>query len=267
MQINTTGQSLDSFAVITVASTAGFQVGELVTGGTSNATAKVSGLFSATELLVKAVKGTFGAETITGNKSSTSSAASAFAWGKKLKRQGGSGATVSVVRDVALVTDSGLEVLDVKGRPEVKTSVRMGASKIQTPAADAAAVPVFKVKKLPAAKTFSVAKGDKLRLTLSVNEAVTVTGVPQVEVVLAGTSGSRQLSYVASASSAKELVFEYGLVAGDATGNLGQIVSIANTWTNNGGAIKDKKSDGTDSAALTPSTFTVGSVTGIVVGA
>lgn len=276
MQVNKTGQTLDSFAVITVASTTGYVVGEKVTGGTTGATAKVSGIFSATELLVKSVKPGAttvftGTENIVGNKSATTSAMSAFAWGQKMKRHDGTGAQTTVVRNVVAISDKGVTQTDARGNALVTTAIRMHQSKTETPANDAATVPVFTVKRISSAKTYSVAKAAVLRVALNVNEAVEVTGVPQIAIVLAGdntgNAATRQLSYVADKSSLNELVFEYTLVAGDNPDYLGQIVSIANTWTNNSGSIKDRKSDGTVGSALTPSTWTVPSVTGIIVGA
>lgn len=269
MQINKTGQSLDSFAVLTVASNTNFVVGEKVTGGTTGATAKVSGKIGSTKLLVKGVKtgatSVFaGTEDIVGNKSTATSAMSAFAWGQELTRRNAStGATEQVVREVAEVTDQGVVAKNPKGLRRVKTAVRMHASKIQTVAGDAAVVPVFSVKRIVRAGTYSIAKAAVIRLVLSTTEAVTVTGTPQVALTLFGDV-AKQMSYVASKSTPTELVFEYVLQAGDAQG---QIVSMGTTWTDNGGSIKDKKSDGTDSAALTPSTWTVPSVTGIIVGA
>ena len=269
MQINKTGQSLDSFAVLTVASNTNFVVGEKVTGGTTGATAKVSGKIGSTKLLVKGVKTGAtdlftGTETITGNKSSASSDMSAFAWGQEVTRHSVTdGSQEQKVRDAATVTDKGVVALDARGLPQVKTAVRLHASKIQTVAGDAAVVPVFSVKRIVRAGTYSIAKAAVIRLVLSTTEAVTVTGTPQVELTLFGNS-AKQMDYVASKSTPTELVFEYTLQTGDAQG---QIVSMGTTWTNNGGSIKDKKADGTDSAALTPSSWTVPSVTGIIVGA
>lgn len=269
MQINKTGQSLDSFAVLTVGANTNFVVGEKVTGGTTGATAKVSGKIGSTKLLIKGVKtgatAVFtGTETITGNKSSASSAMSAFAWGQELTRHAvADGAQEQKVREVATVTDQGVVALDARGLPQVKTAIRLHASKVQTVAGDASTVPSFSVKRIVKAGTYSIAKAAVLRLVLTASEAVTVTGTPQVALTLFGNSAVA-MSYVASKSTPTELVFEYTLQTGDAQG---QIVSIGNTWTNNGGSIKDKKADGTDSAALSPSTWTVPSVTGIIVGA
>lgn len=269
MQINKTGQSLDSFAVLTVASNTNFVVGEKVTGGTTGATAKVSGKIGSTKLLVKGVKtgatSLFtGTETITGNKSSASSAMSAFAWGQELTRHAVSdGSQTQKVREVATVTDKGVVAVDARGLPQVKTAIRLHASKVQGVSGDAAVAPEFTVKRIVKAGTYSIAKAAVIRLVLGASEAVTVTGTPQVALTLFGDE-AKQLSYVASKSTPTELVFEYALQTGDAQG---QIVSIGETWTDNGGSIKDKKTDGTNSDALTPSTWTVPSVTGIIVGA
>ena len=148
---------------------------------------------------------------------------------------------------------------------EILVACRMMASKGQTPAGDAAGVPTFAVKRISKAGNFSCAKGQAIRLVLTPSETVTVAGTPTVELVLAGTAGTRSLSYVASKSSVSELVFEYTLVAGDVAENLGQIVSIANTWAS--GTVTDLKSDGTAGTAVDPQTFTVPSVTGIIVTA
>jgi hypothetical protein len=64
-------QPADGFGVLTMASSLGaglFKPGEKITGGTSGATARVSGYLSPVDIRVRSVKGTFGAsETITGN--------------------------------------------------------------------------------------------------------------------------------------------------------------------------------------------------------
>ena len=148
---------------------------------------------------------------------------------------------------------------------EVLVACRMMKSKGETPAGDAAGVPTFAVKRISKAGNFSCAKGQAIRLVLTPSEAVTVTGTPTIELVLAGTAGTRSMSFVVSKSSSSELVFDYELVAGDVTENLGQIVSIANTWV--GGTVTDLKSDGTAGTAVSPQTFTVPSVTGIIVTA
>jgi hypothetical protein len=271
MQINKTGQSLDSFAVITVASNTNYIVGELVTGGTSGATAKVSGKIGADKLLLKSVKTGAttvfaGVEDIVGNKSIATSAMSSFSWGKETQRLNSSTGNKQVyIRDAAEITDQGVVTLNARGLPEIKTSVRIHASKVQTPAGDAAGVPTFAVKRTSKAGNFSCAKGQAIRIVLTSSEAVTVSGTPTVELVLLGTTGSRTMTYVASKSSATELMFEYELVTGDATANTGQIVSIANTWV--GGTVTDLKSDGTAGTVVVPQTFTVPSVTGIIVTA
>ena len=83
------------------------------------------------------------------------------------------------------------------------------------------------------AKTYKI--GDKIQVTVTFNESVTVTGTPQVALTIG--SASKQASYTTTGSTTTKLVFEYTVVIGDE--DTDGISIAANKLTLNSGTIKD----------------------------
>lgn len=339
------------FGVLTFASgtLASFKIGEKITGGTSGATARVSGVITATELRIKAVKpnGSTGAlftagETITGATSTNTGvlhATQATAYAQKRKQlrydstaptmatgnitfatngnitfatagatgttgmapgaqfivTGAANANNNVLYTVTSVTSGtvvvvtpapgtaegpvaatakGLRYLasydqvtsDDRGlirtmrdydndldALEVVVAVRMMQSKSQN--TDTSVAPTY-TWTIPTAGNYSIAAKDTLRFTMTLNEAVTISGAPRVAITDFGSAHTVYATYNAVASTTEMLVFDYQLPSsGVATG---QIVSVA--YNANGATITD-----IGGAALTPTISN--SVTGIIVTA
>ena len=75
--------------------------------------------------------------------------------------------------------------------------------------------------------------GDSIEVTVTFNETVTVTGVPQLELDIGGTAGTAEYESVAGST----VVFSYTVVEGDSDDD--GIAISANKLTLNGAAIKD----------------------------
>ena len=93
--------------------------------------------------------------------------------------------------------------------------------------------------------------GDTIQVTVTFSEDVTITGTPQLELNMSGSS-ARQASYSSSNSSGANVVFKYTVAVGDRASDGLEI--RANKLTLNGGAIQD--ASGND-ATLTRSNFFV----------
>jgi hypothetical protein len=196
------GVLVNDFATLTLtAGVAGsFKVGELITGGTSGVTAKVSGIANPgtnTILRIKAIKVKSNTdtlayftdgETITGATSlATATAATpCFAFHNKSTRNV-AGTPTSVTYDDVYMNDKGVNINHaVSGtvlRPakmkEVKYAMRLAASKSQI--TDTTVVPVT-LWEMPAAGTYSAAGATLMRFVLTSNEALSVVGSPRVAI-------------------------------------------------------------------------------------
>jgi hypothetical protein len=241
---------LDAFATVTVDSNAGFVVGELVTASGNSATAKVSRLISTTGIVVKAVKGGL---TMTGNLTSpaqtTPTAISGFAWGQPRTRDVDGTPTSKMFGVIAGVDDRGIIFKTREDdHAEVSVSARLALSKIQD--TDTTVGPTL-VYGLPAAKTY--ADGEVLRFTITSNEALSVTGAPQVAILNAGSSVTTHATLNLDLSTSMFLVFDY--TNDEDVSAAGQIVSAL--YDANGAVITD-----IGGGPVVPSTF--GTVTGII---
>ena len=97
---------------------------------------------------------------------------------------------------------------------------------------------------------FDKSDGGTLSVTARFNEAVDVTGTPQLTVVN-DTNSNHTLSY-ASGTGTNELVFTLAIGAANAATDADDVLSIgANAMSLNGGTVKDKGT--TDNATITNS--------------
>jgi len=97
---------------------------------------------------------------------------------------------------------------------------------------------------------FDKSDGGTLSVTARFNEAVDVTGTPQLTVVN-DTNSNHTLSY-ASGTGTNELVFTLAIAAGNAATDADDVLSIgANAMSLNGGTVKDAGT--TDNATITNS--------------
>ena len=97
---------------------------------------------------------------------------------------------------------------------------------------------------------FDKSDGGTLSVTARFNEAVDVTGTPQLTVVN-DTNSNHTLSY-ASGTGTNELVFTLAIGAANAATDAGDVLSIgANAMALNGGTVKDAGT--TDNATITNS--------------
>ena len=80
------------------------------------------------------------------------------------------------------------------------------------------------------------AQGETIRMTLTFNEAVTVTGAPRVKLGLGSGAGDERWAAYASGSGTKVLEFAYTVAEGDAS--TAGVAVLANTLTLNGGTIR-----------------------------
>ena len=87
--------------------------------------------------------------------------------------------------------------------------------------------------------------GDKIKITLNMSEATTVSGTPSVTFDVGGQS---KTALYASGSGSTALVFYYTVVLGD-TDNSGGITALANALSLNGGTLRD--AFGNDAALAT----------------
>ena len=106
--------------------------------------------------------------------------------------------------------------------------------------------------------TFDKSAGGTLSVTVSFNEAVTVTGTPQLTVTN-DTNSNHTLSY-ASGSGTNALTFTLVIAAANAATDAGDVLSIAaNAMSLNSGTILDTSGDSV--SAITAPEATVGSTT------
>ena len=192
---------LDEFQQLTVSSSTGFVAGELVTGGTTGATAKVSGIIDGTTLRVKAVKpgasSVFASETITGNKSSQTATVSGTPLTKANKRvRNVAGTPTLVTEDHLMLTDQGFVKTywnpstttdrGILGRTSsryetVATAIRMGMSKSEN--TDTSTGPTFTYygpAATSSAVVYSLAARSGVTFHIESNETLSVTGTPQI---------------------------------------------------------------------------------------
>lgn len=238
---------LDAFFTVTVASTAGYLVGEQVAAGA--VTADVSRIVDSTRLVVDGLRGGI---TMSGNLvgavSTTTSAISAFASGQPKMRDVG-GSLVEKMIGVWSIDDRGFLTKSREDTHyEVGVAARLGLSKIQN--TDTSVVPTLAYG-LPADGTY--ADGATLRFTINSNEALSVVGAPRVAILNAGSAVTTYAVYKPEFSDSMNLVFEY--VNEETESAAGQIVSAL--YDANGAVITD-----IGGAAVTPTTF--GDVTGII---
>lgn len=243
VDVNTGVYPANALAEITLgsANSGQYQVGETIYQGASlaaaTAIAKVSGMTSTTKLRVKGVRGTWANTTaVVGVKSTASNAAAgsnAFAWGWTASRDSSTGFQ-NVTRDSVTVTDQGFVVTHRAGTPvEVTVAAQRGASKIQN--TDTSVAPTLTYSG-PASGTYKA--GTILTFRVASNEALTVTGSPQITVTFnaggTGTNGTGIATYNAARSSSLELVFDYTVVTGDKDG-----VATGVAYSVNGGSVTD----------------------------
>ena len=108
--------------------------------------------------------------------------------------------------------------------------------------------------------TWDVSNGGTLSATVVFNEAVDVTGTPQLTVVN-DQRANHVLSY-ASGTGSNELVFTLVIAAANAATSAGDVLSIgANAVALNSGTIKDK---GTNTASTITSVAGIGTAAGTI---
>jgi hypothetical protein len=217
-----------------------YTIGETVYQGASlaaaTATAKVSGYASTTKLRVKGVRGTWANTTaVVGAKSTASNAAagsSAFAWGWTASRDSASGFQ-NVTRQPVAATDQGFIVTQGSGYEEITVAASLGLSKIQN--TDTSVGPTLTYSG-PAAATYKA--GQYLTFRVKSNEALAVTGTPQITVTFnaggAGTNTTGIATYNVNRSSPQELVFSYIVQTADKDG-----VCTGVSYSLNGGTVTD----------------------------
>lgn len=247
----------DNFGIITTSAgtLANFTVGEIVTGGTSGCKAKVSGVISSTELRVKAVVSSpssgalfANSETITGNKSSNT-ATVAGSSGFVLQNKKGSTYFNQITSN-----DSGLLRTSMRGIVHVMNAVRLFASKTQN--TDTSVAPTLTVvaatrigntTSVAGTQTISKAALGTIRITVTSNEALVVTGSPTY--VLNFASGTGTAVYVPSKSKEQKLVFDYVMTGSETNGAM-----VSAVYTAAGATITDLSGAGSN---LTPDNPTV----------
>jgi len=107
---------------------------------------------------------------------------------------------------------------------------------------------------------FDKSDGGTLQVRVRFNEAVDVTGTPQLTVVN-DTNANHTLSY-ASGSGTNELVFSLTIAAGNAATDADDVLSIgANAMSLNGGTVKDK---GTNTASTITNVASIGTAAGTI---
>ena len=107
---------------------------------------------------------------------------------------------------------------------------------------------------------FDKSDGGTLQVRVRFNEAVTVTGTPQLTVVN-DTNANHTLSY-ASGSGTNELVFSLTIAAGNAATDADDVLSIgANAIALNGGTIKDT---GTTTNSTITNSAAIGAAAGTI---
>jgi len=109
---------------------------------------------------------------------------------------------------------------------------------------------------------FDKSEGGTLSVKVIFNEAVDVTGTPQLSVANNGRGrGPHTLSY-ASGTGSNELTFTLAIAAANAATNAGDVLSIgANAVALNGGTIKDK---GTSTVSTITSVAGIGTAAGTI---
>ena len=109
---------------------------------------------------------------------------------------------------------------------------------------------------------WDVSAGGTLSAKVVFNEAVDVTGTPQLSVANNGSGrGPHVLSY-ASGTGSNELTFTLAIAAANAATNAGDVLSIgANAVALNGGTIKDK---GTSTVSTITSVAGIGTAAGTI---
>ena len=109
---------------------------------------------------------------------------------------------------------------------------------------------------------FDKSEGGTLSVKVIFNEAVDVTGTPQLSVANNGSGrGPHTLSY-ASGTGSNELTFTLAIAAANAATNAGDVLSIgANAVALNGGTIKDK---GTSTVSTITSVAGIGTAAGTI---
>ena len=107
---------------------------------------------------------------------------------------------------------------------------------------------------------FDKSDGGTLQVRVRFNEAVTVTGTPQLTVVN-DTNANHTLSY-ASGSGTNELVFSLTIAAGNAATDADDVLSIgANAMSLNGGTVKDT---GTTTNSTITNSAAIGTAAGTI---
>ena len=107
---------------------------------------------------------------------------------------------------------------------------------------------------------FDKSDGGTLQVRVRFNEAVDVTGTPQLTVVN-DTNANHTLSY-ASGTGTNELVFSLTIAAGNAATDADDVLSIgANAVSLNGGTIKDT---GTNTASTITNSAAIGTAAGTI---
>ncbi len=107
---------------------------------------------------------------------------------------------------------------------------------------------------------FDKSDGGTLQVRVRFNEAVDVTGTPQLTVVN-DNNANHTLSY-ASGTGTNELVFSLTIAAGNAATDAGDELSIgANAMSLNGGTVKDK---GTNTASTITNAASIGTAAGTI---
>tara|TARA_B100001057_G_scaffold423293_1_gene445358 strand:- start:41 stop:610 length:570 start_codon:yes stop_codon:yes gene_type:complete len=107
---------------------------------------------------------------------------------------------------------------------------------------------------------FDKSDGGTLQVRARFNEAVDVTGTPQLTVVN-DTNANHTLSY-ASGTGSNELVFSLTIAAGNAATDADDVLSIgANAMALNGGTVKDK---GTTTVSTITNAASIGTAAGTI---
>ena len=107
---------------------------------------------------------------------------------------------------------------------------------------------------------FDKSDGGTLQVRVRFNEAVDVTGTPQLTVVN-DTNANHTLSYV-SGTGTNELVFSLTIAAGNAATDAGDVLSIGtNAMALNGGTVKDA---GTSSVSAITNIAGIGTAAGTI---
>lgn len=216
----------DQIGELTLNAVANFNIGEVVTGGTSGATAIVKrkkvrkvGGSDVNIMQVNKIVGVFeDAEIVSGADS-------------------GQSATVQTDGFDLSFTASGVAkkvVVGVRSKLEILRAVRSMAAKIT----DSIAVPTFTAA-VTYSGTSSMVTGDTMTITVTASEAVKVIGsAPAINVTINGVV--RKANYTTAGSTATEKKFVYTVVAGDVA-TAGQVV-VGTAVVN--GAVQDIPTSG-----------------------